>query len=145
MVPEGLVLLTSVAFAAGVVRLGRRHALVQELAAVETLARVDVLCLDKTGTITEGDIALVGLEPVGDLDEAAVEAALVVLAGAEANPNATLRAVAAVVDDPDHRAGPLPGRGALLVGPEVERRDLRRSGVSWLLGAPEVLGPRRRR
>ena len=86
MVPEGLVLLTSVAFAAGVVRLGRRHALVQELAAVETLARVDVLCLDKTGTITEGDIALVGLEPVGDLDEAAIEAALVVLAGAEAEP-----------------------------------------------------------
>ena len=72
MVPEGLVLLTSVAFAAGVVRLGRRQALVQELPAVETLARVDVLCLDKTGTITAGDIAFVGLEPLGDLDEATI-------------------------------------------------------------------------
>ena len=60
MVPEGLVLLTSMAFAAGVVRLGPPQALVQELPAVETLARVDVLCLDKTGTITEGDISLVG-------------------------------------------------------------------------------------
>ena len=54
MVPEGLVLLTSVAFAVGVVRLARRRVLVQELPAVEVLARVDVLCIDKTGTLTEG-------------------------------------------------------------------------------------------
>ena len=54
MVPEGLVLLTSLAFALAVVRLGRRRVLVQELAAVEGLARVDVACLDKTGTLTEG-------------------------------------------------------------------------------------------
>ncbi|HWB37802.1 MAG TPA: HAD-IC family P-type ATPase, partial [Rugosimonospora sp.] len=53
MVPEGLVLLTSVAFAVGVIRLGRRRCLVQELPAIEVLARVDVLCLDKTGTLTE--------------------------------------------------------------------------------------------
>jgi cation-transporting ATPase E len=54
MVPEGLVLLTSVAFAIGVVRLGRRQCLVQELPAIEGLARVDTVCLDKTGTLTEG-------------------------------------------------------------------------------------------
>ena len=54
MIPEGLVLLTSVAFAVGVIRLGRRGALVQELPAVEVLARVDVVCVDKTGTLTEG-------------------------------------------------------------------------------------------
>ena len=53
MVPEGLVLLTSVAFAVGVVRLGRRQCLVQELPAIEGLARVDVVCADKTGTLTE--------------------------------------------------------------------------------------------
>jgi cation-transporting ATPase E len=52
MVPEGLVLLTSVAFAVGIVRLGRRQVLVQELPAIETLARVDTICLDKTGTLT---------------------------------------------------------------------------------------------
>ncbi|MFD8549699.1 HAD-IC family P-type ATPase [Streptomyces sp. NPDC059649] len=54
MIPEGLVLLTSVAFAIGVVRLGRKQCLVQELPAIEGLARVDVVCLDKTGTLTEG-------------------------------------------------------------------------------------------
>ena len=58
MVPEGLVLLTSVAFAVGVVRLAKRRCLVQELPAIEVLARVDVLCADKTGTITEGRLAL---------------------------------------------------------------------------------------
>ena len=54
MVPDGLVLLTSVAFMAGVVKLSRRNALLRELASVELLARVDTLCLDKTGTITTG-------------------------------------------------------------------------------------------
>lgn len=58
MVPEGLVLLTSVAFAVGVVRLAGKRCLVQELPAIEVLARVDVLCADKTGTITEGSMAL---------------------------------------------------------------------------------------
>jgi len=54
MIPQGLVLLTSVAFAVGVIRLGRRQVLVQELPAVEGLARVDTVCFDKTGTLTEG-------------------------------------------------------------------------------------------
>ncbi len=53
MVPEGLVLMTSIAFAVGVIRLGQRRCLVQELPAIEGLARVDVVCADKTGTLTE--------------------------------------------------------------------------------------------
>lgn len=68
MIPEGLVLLTSVAMAVAVVRLGRRRVLVQELAAVETLARVDVVCLDKTGTLTEGSMAVAAVEILGDRD-----------------------------------------------------------------------------
>lgn len=56
MIPLGLVLMTSIAFAVGAVRLARRQVLVQELAAVEVLARVDVICFDKTGTLTEGDV-----------------------------------------------------------------------------------------
>ena len=56
MVPDGLVLLTSLSFIVGVVALARRQALTKELASVELLARVDVLCLDKTGTITTGEI-----------------------------------------------------------------------------------------
>ena len=75
MVPDGLVLLTSLAFMAGVITLTRRRALAKELATVELLARVDVLCLDKTGTITTGDIGFVEAVPVGGNDPATVAAA----------------------------------------------------------------------
>lgn len=56
MIPEGLVLLTSVSLAVGVIKLAKRKTLVQELYCIESLARVDVLCLDKTGTLTEGSM-----------------------------------------------------------------------------------------
>ncbi len=68
MIPEGLVLLTSVVLAVGVVRLSRHKALVQELSSIETLARVDTLCLDKTGTITEGCMQVDGVVPLADAD-----------------------------------------------------------------------------
>lgn len=61
MIPEGLVLLTSVALAVGTINLAKKKTLVQELYCIETLARVDVLCLDKTGTITEGNMQVEGL------------------------------------------------------------------------------------
>src|SRR5215467_145821 len=92
MVPEGLVLLTSVAFAVGVVRLGRRRCLVQELPAIEVLARVDVLCLDKTGTLTEPRMQLdqvIELAP-----EVPVRKVLASLVGTEERPNPTLQAIA---------------------------------------------------
>ena len=69
MIPEGLMLLTSVAMALGVIRLGRRETLVQELYGIETLARADVLCLDKTGTITTGRMAVRELYPVSAAPE----------------------------------------------------------------------------
>ena len=69
MIPEGLVLLTSVVMAVGILRLGRRNALVQELYSIEMLARVDVLCLDKTGTITEGSMQVDEILPMNG-DEA---------------------------------------------------------------------------
>ncbi len=92
MIPEGLVLLTSVAFAVGVIRLGRRRCLVQELPAIEVLARVDVLCLDKTGTLTEPGMELdqvIGLTP-----EVPARKVLASLVGAEERPNATMQAIA---------------------------------------------------
>ena len=92
MVPEGLVLLTNVAFAVGVVRLARRRVLVQELPAVEGLARVDVLCIDKTGTLTEGRLVVEDVEPLAPGEP--YETAFAALAAADVNPNATLRAVA---------------------------------------------------
>lgn len=71
MIPEGLVLLTSIAMAVGVIRLGQRHTLVQELAGIETLARCDTLCLDKTGTITTGEMVLDRIEGVEATEEEA--------------------------------------------------------------------------
>ena len=71
MIPEGLVLLTSVAMSVGAIKLSRHNALIQEMFAIETLARVDVLCLDKTGTITTGDIRLQSVKAVDEPDEAA--------------------------------------------------------------------------
>src|SRR5439155_3311572 len=92
MIPEGLVLLTSVAFAVGVVRLGRRRCLVQQLPAIEVLARVDVLCLDKTGTLTEPGMVLDQvIELVPGVPARKVLASLV---GAEERPNATMQAIA---------------------------------------------------
>src|SRR5690606_11074743 len=95
MVPDGLVLLTSLAFIVGVTDLARRRALAKELASVELLARVDTLCLDKTGTITTGEISLAGVEPLGDSDPSAAAAALGAMAAADPSPNPTLRAIAA--------------------------------------------------
>ncbi len=93
MVPEGLVLLTSIAFAAGALRLARRQVLVQELAAIEGLARVNVLCIDKTGTLTSPEMEVQDLRVIdGRAREA--EAALGALAAADPAPNATIRALA---------------------------------------------------
>jgi cation-transporting ATPase E len=92
MIPEGLVLLTSVAFAVGVVRLGRRRCLVQELPAIEVLARVDVLCLDKTGTLTEPGMELDQVIEVAP--GVPVRKVLASLVGAEERPNLTMQAIA---------------------------------------------------
>ncbi len=101
MVPDGLVLLTSLAFMAGVITLTRRRALAKELATVELLARVDVLCLDKTGTITTGDIGFVEAVEVGDHPSGLAADALGALGGAEPHPNPTLAAVAAANPAPN--------------------------------------------
>ncbi|MET0834872.1 MAG: cation-translocating P-type ATPase, partial [Actinomycetota bacterium] len=136
MVPEGLVLLTSVAFAVGVVRLGRRQVLVRELPAVETLARVDVICFDKTGTITAGDLAVRELLPQDEAGREAAAAALGALAAADPNPNATLRAIGQAFPAPQ-------GWRAEAAVPFSSARKW--SGASFagrgafLLGAPEVL------
>lgn len=94
MVPEGLVLLTSVAFAVGVVRLASQRCLVQELPAIEVLARVDVLCADKTGTITAGALAVASVDPLGDTDPRLVRRVLSAMARLDPDPNPTARALA---------------------------------------------------
>ena len=90
MVPEGLVLLASIAFAVGVTRLARHRVVVRELAALEGLARVDVLCIDKTGTLTTGRLTLGSVQTLaGSAHDA--DAALAALAACDPAPNATLR------------------------------------------------------
>ncbi|HEY2057737.1 MAG TPA: HAD-IC family P-type ATPase [Amycolatopsis sp.] len=135
MVPEGLILLTSVAFAVGVVRLGGRQCLVNELPAIEGLARVDVVCADKTGTLTENAMRLAEVRPLGEPD-VAPETVLAALAAADPRPNASLLAIAEATP-------PAPGWTAGSVTPFSSARKW--SGASfgehgdWVLGAPDVL------
>jgi cation-transporting ATPase E len=139
MVPEGLVLMTSVAMAVGVIRLGRRGCLVQDLPAMEALARVDVVCFDKTGTLTEDGMRVRAVEVLDPgLGAAEVEAALAALVGAEARPNASLRAVA------EHVAGrPAPATTATVPFSSARRWAAVRTADdrTWVLGAPDVLLP----
>ena len=90
MIPEGLVLLTSVSLAVGVIKLASRKTLVQEMYSIESLARVDVLCLDKTGTITEGHMKLDEIVSLTDED---VRPALSALSAALDDHNPTANAV----------------------------------------------------
>lgn len=101
MIPQGLVLLTSLNFAIGSATLARRGVLVQELAAVEVLARVDALCLDKTGTLTTGEIAAKDIVLTGD--EARGLVALRTLV--RDRTNETARAIADYLDDGELRVG----------------------------------------
>lgn len=142
MIPEGLVLLTSVAFAIGVIRLGRKQCLVQELPAIEGLARVDVVCLDKTGTLTEGGMDVTELRTLDGADEQHVRAMLGALGASDPRPNASLQAViAAYPDGGEHRCtAALPFSSARKYSGATLADG---AGVSstWLLGAPDVLLP----
>ncbi|MFJ8183566.1 HAD-IC family P-type ATPase [Streptomyces sp. NPDC096105] len=140
MVPEGLVLLTSVAFAIGVIRLGRKQCLVQELPAIEGLARVDTVCLDKTGTLTEGGMDVTELRVLGDADERYVRKVLGELGSADPRPNASLQAIIeAYPDATDWRlTDTLPFSSVRKYsGATLDEGDGR--PVTWLLGAPDVL------
>ncbi|MEE9243515.1 MAG: HAD-IC family P-type ATPase [Mycobacterium sp.] len=138
MVPEGLVLMTSIAFAVGVVRLGRRQCLVNELPAIEGLARVDVVCADKTGTLTENGMRLsdlLGLE-TSELGISALAAILAQLAADDPRPNASMAAIAEAYESP-------PGWIATATAPF--KSATKWSGASykgqgnWVIGAPDVL------
>ncbi|WP_427920836.1 cation-translocating P-type ATPase [Streptomyces sp. cg40] len=140
MVPEGLVLLTSVAFAIGVIRLGRKQCLVQELPAIEGLARVDTVCLDKTGTLTEGGMDVTELRPLGGADETYVRKVLGALGESDPRPNASLKAIIAAYPDSEEWrcVESLPFSSARKYsGASFSEGDGESS--TWLLGAPDVL------
>lgn len=135
MVPEGLVLMTSIAFAVGVVRLGRRQALVNELTAIEALARVDTVCLDKTGTLTEGRMEVADIRPLS-CDVATAEDVLRPMVQADPRPNDTMLAIADYV-----------GSGSSWQVSDTMAFSSQRkwSGIyapeegTWVLGAPDIL------
>jgi len=140
MVPQGLVLLTSIALAVSVTKLARRQALIEELPAVEVLARVDIVCLDKTGTLTEPELEVLSLEAVGDSDEHSARAALGALARMDPaeSRNATSRALATAYDG---QIGWTP-RAAVSFSSarKWSAADFDARGV-WVLGAPDILLP----
>lgn len=93
IIPEGLMLLTSTVLAVAVIRLSQQKVLVQELYCIETLARVDVLCLDKTGTITEGCMELADIVPYNGMEKENVEDVLAALVNSLDDTNATFMAL----------------------------------------------------
>lgn len=134
MIPQGLVLLTSMVFAVSAVALARRKVLVQELPAVEGLARVDVICLDKTGTLTEGTLEFGRIEPLDGED--GLDRVLGAYAAASPSENSTLAAI----------ASSFPSPAGWKVGATVPFSSARKwSAVSfdehgsWVLGAPDML------
>ncbi|MFJ4107791.1 HAD-IC family P-type ATPase [Oerskovia enterophila] len=132
MIPEGLVLLTSLNFAIAAMLLARQKVLVQELPAVEILARVDVLCLDKTGTITDGHVALTELRALEQ-----VEGAREALAAVAADPegNATSQALAEGLADVEAAAV----RESVPFSSARKWSALRTDAGAFVLGAPEIL------
>ncbi|HEU5469946.1 MAG TPA: cation-translocating P-type ATPase [Actinophytocola sp.] len=136
MVPEGLVLLTSIAFAVGVIRLGKRQCLVQELPAIEGLARVDTVCADKTGTLTENGMRLAEVLPIAETEPPGP--VLAALGAVDPRPNASLQAIIEAFPDG-------PGWTPTAVAPFSSARKW--SGASfdgqgnWVLGASDVLLP----
>lgn len=139
MIPEGLVLLTSVSLAVGVIKLAKRKTLVQELYCIESLARVDVLCLDKTGTLTEGSMKVEKVVPLNDnVAKSVLESVLGELMAALKDDNATAQALR-------EQFPCSPSWKAVSVVPFSSARkysavDFGSQGV-FALGAPEFLFP----
>ena len=134
MIPEGLILLTSVALMAGVIKLGRRKTLVQELFGIERLARVDTLCVDKTGTLTTGEMTFERLVPL-EADEEELRSKLGDFTAAFEVGSGTLRAIAALFDRKKSRA-------SIIMPFSSTRKKSAASfpeGITLILGAPSFV------
>ena len=134
LVPEGLVLLTTLAFLLAALQLTRQQALVQELPAIEGLARVDVICLDKTGTLTQGEIVLDRCEILDGQNPGETMDALGAFAH-DPQPNATALAVAATVGPSVHEVLHRVPFSSARKFSGVALDD----GTCWIFGAPEIV------
>ena len=131
LVPEGLMLLVSLTYAAAAVRMARRGALAQQLNAIESLASVDTLCIDKTGTLTEPTLRVVEVLPAPGVDEAELRARLGTLAASASSRNLTLQALADAFP-----AEPQPLEGEVAFASQRRWSALGLAGASFYLGAP---------
>jgi magnesium-transporting ATPase (P-type) len=138
LVPEGLILLMSVTFAAAALQLSRRGALAQQLNAIESLASVDLICLDKTGTLTEPGLRVVSLEPAAGVDEGRLRGELARFAASSPSKNATLLALGGIGDAPVEEVSE-----SVPFSSSRRWSALRLGGEGFVLGAPELfpLGP----
>ena len=134
LIPEGLVLLMSVTFAFAAVRLARNQTLVQQMSATESLAAVDTICVDKTGTLTDGELRLLGVVVAEDADEAAVHASLGRFAASAGDRNRTLEAIGERFPGKAGRVG-----GEVPFSSEWKWSGLRLGSTTFVLGAPDVL------
>ncbi len=134
LVPEGLVLLMSVTFAVAAVRLAKKDTLVQQMSATESLAAVDTICVDKTGTLTDGELRLLGAEVAEGVDAKAAHAALGRFAASAGDRNRTLEAIAERFPGEAGRVS-----GEVPFSSEWKWSGLRIDSASYVLGAPDVL------
>jgi cation-transporting P-type ATPase E len=137
LIPEGLVLLMSVTFAVAAMRLARRGTLVQQMSATESLAAVDTICVDKTGTLTAGELRLTGVEYADGIDPKSGAAALGRFAASAGDRNQTLETIA---EEFPGKAGQV--RGEVPFSSEWKWSGLSLdggSGATYVLGAPDVL------
>ena len=136
LVPYGLFFLIALAYTAGAVTSSRQGALVQRVNAVESVSNVDVVCTDKTGTLTTGRLSVAEVLPAGGADAGAVESALGSMARSTGAPNLTSAALAA------HFPGdPVPVRDEVAFSSALRWSALQTDDATWVLGAPEALAP----
>ena len=138
LIPEGLVLLMSVTFAVAAMRLAKRNTLVQQMSATESLASVDTICVDKTGTLTAGELRLASVEYADGVDPKSGAAALGRFAASAGDRNKTLETI----------AGEFPGKAGTVRGEVPFSSEWKWSGLAldgsgggatYLLGAPDIL------
>ncbi len=137
MIPQGLVLLTSMNFGLAAAALAKRGVLIQELPAVEVLARVDVLCLDKTGTLTTGQIKGREISFAEGVDKAAALAALSTLVADQAN--ATANAVQELLKTQEMASMPSQAQKLMPFSSSRKWAALQDEENTWVFGAPEVV------
>ncbi|HEY1355980.1 MAG TPA: cation-translocating P-type ATPase, partial [Solirubrobacterales bacterium] len=134
LIPEGLVLLMSVTFAVAAVRLAGRDTLVQQMSSTESLAAVDTICVDKTGTLTDGELRLIEIEIAEGVEQEAAERALGRFAASAGERNRTLEAIAVEYAAQAGRVS-----GEVPFSSVWKWSGLRFGATSYVLGAPDIL------